>query len=87
MGGIGQNILREVSESGYEFDETPIKEILENKEQKLTNRLEGYYWCKINEDWEVCFYNAGKKAFERTMDDSYTYEEEFDEIDERRIKR
>lgn len=51
------------------------------------NRLEGYYWCKIYGDWEICFYNEDEKAFERIMDDSYTYDEEFDEIDERVIKR
>jgi len=52
------------------------------------NRLAGYYWCKIEEGrWEICFYNVDEKAFERTMDDSYTYEDEFEEIDERRIER
>lgn len=51
-------------------------------------RLGGYYWCKTEEGcWEVCFYNVDEKAFERTMDDSYTYDEEFEEIDEQRLTR
>jgi hypothetical protein len=51
-------------------------------------RLEGYYWCKLESDvWEICFYNVDEKAFERTMSDFYTYDEEFEEIDERRIER
>lgn len=51
------------------------------------NRIAGYYWCKIDAHWEICYYNVDEKAFERTMDDSYTYEDEFEEIDERRIER
>lgn len=52
------------------------------------DRLEGYYWCKIEDGhWEVCFYNVDEKAFERTMADFYTCPDEFEEIDERRIER
>lgn len=58
------------------------------KHVKIMDRLAGYYWCKIEGGcWEICFYNVDEKAFERIMDDSYTYEDEFEEIDERRIER
>jgi hypothetical protein len=51
------------------------------------SRLEGYYWCKTDNVWEVAFYNVEEKAFERTMYDAYTYDEEWDEINEYRIER
>lgn len=51
------------------------------------NRVSGFYWCRMGDIWEVSFYNVDELAFERTMDDSYTYDDEFDEIDERKIKR
>ncbi len=51
------------------------------------DRLAGYYWCKTDGRWEVCYYNPDEKAFERIMDDSYTYDEEFDEIDECKLER
>ena len=49
-------------------------------------RKEGYYWVKINEKWEIAFYNVEELAFERHMDDSYIKENEFDEINEEIIE-
>lgn len=48
-------------------------------------RKEGYYWVKMNNRWEVAFFNEDENKFERHLDDSYTYDNEFQEIDERII--
>ena len=58
--------------------------ILKNNKPLYT---EGYYWCKINDNWEVCFFNDYESKFERIMDDSYTSVEDIQEIDEYKIER
>jgi hypothetical protein len=50
-------------------------------------RKEGYYWVKYNGQWEIAFYNVDESAFERHLDDAYSYDEELEEIDEKMILR
>lgn len=50
-------------------------------------RKEGYYWVKYDGNWEIAFYNRDEFSFERHMDDSYTRDNEFDEICENLVIR
>ena len=45
-------------------------------------REAGYYWCRVKDDWCIYYWNSEWKSWEEAWEDS-----DFDEIDEKQIKR
>ena len=48
-------------------------------------RETGYYWCLLEDCWDIYYYNSNRKLF-YIMDVDFK-ENEFKEIDEKQIKK
>ena len=50
-------------------------------------RETGYYWCCLNTTWSIFYYNKFDNTFTGGFANDPYYDGEFNEIDEKQIKR